>query len=148
MSQSYSNLPLQCLLNKNEFNSATEICISTYALDMTFINTYLTDLRKDVILFVDYAKTEEEVLEYFNKAKIGKLKLFRIPSPAIRSRKEILIRTRESFLSLLTSSNLTQIGLEDEFGQHLHSCSQLNYSVKKIQFVLRRIADGWNPAKS
>jgi len=148
MSQSYTNLPLQVCLNKHAFNSATEICISTFALDITFVKHYLTELRKDVIIFVDYAKIDEDALEYLNKGEIGKLKLFKIPASAMRCRKEILIRSPESFLTLLTSSNLTQAGLEDKYGQHVLATTRQNYVVKKIQFILRRHKEGWDPTNS
>ena len=145
MSQSYTNLPLQVFLNRKEFTTASEICISTFALDITFVKHYLSELRKDVILFVDYVKIDESALKYLNQAKIGKLKLFKIPPSSMRSEKEILIVSPESFLTLLTSSNLTREGLEDEYSQHLIGTTKQNYVANKIQFILRRHKEGWNP---
>ena len=142
MPQSYPTIPLDLLLNKQHFEQASELVISTFAIDLFFAQVYLSQLRKDLSLHLSYVKAEEGLLEFLNQSKIGALYLYKASTRNFPSLKEILINTPDAAISILTSSNFTQKGLSDELSEHCYSDDYLDYSTHKRRFFLRSYNTG------
>lgn len=142
MPQSYPNIQLYLLLNKQHFEQASELVISTFAIDFSFAQLYLSELRKDLSLHLSYVKAEEGVLDFLNHTEFGSINLYKAPMQNFRSQKEILIHTPDATISILTSSNFTKEGLSDELSEHWYSDSYHDYSTQKRRFFLRCYKNG------
>lgn len=136
MPQSYPNIPLYLLLNKQHFEQASDLVISTFAIDLSFAHEYLSQFKNDLSLHLSYAKAEEGVLEYLNHSGIGTLNLYKTPTQNFQSQKEILIHTPDATITILTSSNLTKEGLSDELSEHWYSDDYDDYLSQKRRFIL------------
>lgn len=142
MPQSYPNIPLYLLLNKQHFEQASELVISAFAIDLSFTHMYLSNLRKDLALHLSYVKAEEGILDFLNHTGIATINLYKAPTQNFLPQKEILIHTPDSTITILTSSNLTKDGISDELSQHLYSDDYLDYSTHKRRFILRSYNTG------
>ena len=142
MPLSYPNIPLYLLLNKRHFEQASELVISAFAIDLSFAQLYLSNLRKDLSLHLSYVKAEEGVLDFLNHSGIGSINLYKASTRKFPSQKEILIHTPDATITILTTSNFTKKGLSDELSQHLYSDDYLDYSSHKRRFILRSYNTG------
>ena len=142
MPQSYPNIPLYLLLNKQHFEQASELIISTFAIDLSFAHEYLSQFRKDLSLHLSFVQAEEGLLDFLTQSGIRALSLYTGPTQNFPSQKEILIHTPDATISILTSSNFTKEGLSDELSEHWYSDSYHDYSTQKRRFFLRSHKNG------
>lgn len=142
MPLSYPNIPLYLLLNKQHFEQASELVISTFSIDLSFAHEYLSQFRKDLSLHLSYVKAEEGLLEFLTQSEIGALYLYKAPTQNFPSQKEILIHTPDATISILTSSNFTKEGLSDELSEHWYSDDYHDYSTQKRRFIQRSYKNG------
>ena len=142
MPQSYPNIPLYLLLNKQHFEQASELVISAFAIDLSFTHMYLSNLRKDLSLHLSYVKAEVRVLDFLKNTGIGTINLYKAPTQNFPSQKKILIHTPDSTITILTSSNLTKDGISDELSEHWYSDDYHDYSSQKRSFILWSYKNG------
>ncbi|GHB49235.1 hypothetical protein [Mongoliitalea lutea] len=119
MKLTYDLIPLFPLLKHEDFQQATHIYISTYEIDMEFIHEFLSDLPQGVQLVIQMEIWNPEIeTSLLNKVGGSSEKLFLFHKPLHSHSKQILIATPEFKLSLITTSNLTMFGMQDEFQSH------------------------------
>jgi hypothetical protein len=129
----YSQIPLHLLLDQEYFQQASEIFLTSFALDIHFAETYLSSLRPDAKLYVVVENMEDEVLQYLKRPGVCGFQYFQNTRKLMLGFKHILIKSVDSSVSIITTVNFTQSGLKDDFGRHRFSVveSEFDYLKKK-----------------
>lgn len=134
MHHKYNQIPLSFLLKKEEFQQATEIYLTAFDLDLHFAQTYLSSLQSDAKLYVVVDRMEEGVLQFLQRAEACSFQYFITTQKRMLGFKDILMGTGDSYLSICTTSNFTQMGLDDGNGKHRYSDVESEFNLLKRKY--------------
>lgn len=129
----YSQIPLHLLLEKEYFQHASEIYLTSFVIDIHFTKTYLCSLRPDAKLYMVVENMEDEVIQYLKRPGACAFQLFQNTRKQMLGFKHILIKSGDSSVSIISTVNFTQLGLKDDFVRHRFSVveSEFDYLKKK-----------------
>lgn len=137
MAITYEQIPLHLLIKKEDFEQAEEIYLRAFTVDIHFAKTYLARLPTKAKLRILVERADPQVLEFLQRQGTCRYQYLQLKDRKLLGYKELLIQTPKSKYLILTSSNFTVQGLEDENARHRFSENESEFQLLQRKYLLR-----------